>query len=633
MDLRGDNGGTDGGGMPSRASRDGLSFASPTSMTRLGKYDIIARLGQGGMAGVFLAVARGAVEDVRKLVVLKVLHEGLRHQDEYIQMFKREAKIAVDLAHPNVVNTYTVGQEDGQYCIVMEYLDGVPLSALLKTASGWSLEQRLPLLGALCLILSGLHYVHGVRDIDGNELQLVHRDLKPANILIGFDGQAKLLDFGVAKMTAPEAEQTQGLSIKGTMQYVAPEGLDPKLPIDKRYDVFAAGLVLWEIATGRRFWADHDHMQILRGLGDNHMSRILDEDKSVPAVLKQAIRRALAPSPDDRQATALELKRDIQSYLVSVGFRIDTDQLAGIVTDAFGDMQLQRRGVISRNLRVLRESRSAAAGVETTPAQPGKDSAVIPASSSSTDSATDVTLASSSQTALGGGPDSMNATKPNSNESRRRGLIAAAIALPLFAGVAYAAFGTDTDAPATHVASAGDVGAQRLEKTPAASTPDSAAAENPVREQAAVVEVTVSVSPPEAEILVDGKAQTSNPTVLRDSGGDAQHEVRARAPGHTDQVVLVGMDKTRTVEITLAAQTDGHAEAAPEPEKATRRQPRPIKRRQPAPAPTPVATAPAEDPPQPAKGSPSGPKPGDDIKKPKRRADEPAIDSEIPWLP
>ncbi|MBL4686498.1 MAG: serine/threonine protein kinase, partial [Nannocystaceae bacterium] len=446
MDLRGDNGGTEGGGMPGRASRDGLSFASPTSITRLGKYDIIARLGQGGMAGVFLAVARGAVEDVRKLVVLKVLHEGLRHQDEYIEMFKREAKIAVDLAHPNVVNTYTVGQEDGQYCIVMEYLDGVPLSALLKTASGWSLEQRLPLLGALCLILSGLHYVHGVRDIDGNELQLVHRDLKPANILIGFDGQAKLLDFGVAKMTAPEAEQTQGLSIKGTMQYVAPEGLDPKQPIDRRYDVFAAGLVLWEIATGRRFWADHDHMQILRGLGDDQMSRILDEDKSLPAMLKQAIRRALAPSPDDRQATALELKRDIQSYLVSVGFRIDTDQLAAIVTDAFGDMQLQRRGVISRNLRVLRERRSAAAGAETTD-QPGKSQAIVPpAPSSSIDSSTDVALASSSQTALGEGPDSMNATKPNSSEPPRRGLIAAAIALPLFAGVAYAAFGTDTDA-------------------------------------------------------------------------------------------------------------------------------------------------------------------------------------------
>ena len=333
-----------------------VGFDSQGTLTRLGKYDIVARLGQGGMAGVYLAVARGAVEDFRKLVVLKVLHENYRREEKYVEMFMREAQISADLAHPNVVHTYTVGQEDGQYCIVMEYLDGVSLSAVLKRTADWPLEKRLPLLGALCLALSGLHYVHEFRDMDGQHLQLVHRDVKPANVFITFDGQVKVLDFGVAKMTAPEVEETAGHAVKGTVQYIAPEALDVSLKVDRRTDVFAAGLMTWEIARGKRFWGERNHLQILRSLASGELPNLEEDRGEVPEELIMTCRQALQFDPDKRHGSALDLKRDIQSFLIMEGFRIDTEQLAAIVQKMFGKVRERRQTVIKEQLRRIRES-------------------------------------------------------------------------------------------------------------------------------------------------------------------------------------------------------------------------------------------------------------------------------------
>ncbi|MEM6995879.1 MAG: serine/threonine-protein kinase, partial [Myxococcota bacterium] len=591
-------------------------------LARFGKYDIIARLGQGGMASVYLAVARDAIEDVRKLVVLKILHESFRDQHEYLEMFVREARISVDLSHPNVVHTYNVGEEDGRYCIVMEYLEGVPLSELLKAAKDWTLEERLPLLGAMCIVLGGLHYVHDFRDIDGNPLDLVHRDLKPANILIGFDGQTKLLDFGVAKVTAPQLDQTEGLTVKGTVQYVAPEALDPAMPVDRRYDVFAAGLVLYEIATGRRLWANHDPLQILRALGTGAIDNILDEGPELPPALDMTIRRALRADPDGRQATALQLKREVQGFLVSEDFRIDTDQIAALVVKEFGDKRANRRATISKSLKGLRAKKAASEPPRPDTSMEAIDRLVDELDESggrvtSSETNTVVPLAASSQTAKYGMDNRDTPATPSSPPPSRRGLALAALLIPLvIAGGYFATRGsgpTPTPAPAPAPKSAAVAPQPRA---PSAAPTPPATAETPASD----IEVTIAARPADAEVFVDGVKRDGNPVVLRTADATDTHEVRVRAAEHAEESLEVQMDRTRTINVELPALVT-EAEASPS-DKRRRKRPRRAAAAEPPPP---------EQPPPANAETPRAPRPGDELPTPKKRPPKSSIDSKIPW--
>lgn len=609
-----------------------VGFESQSSLTRLGKYDVLARLGQGGMAGVYLAVARGAVEDFRKLVVLKVLHENYRREPKYVEMFMREAQISADLAHPNVVHTYTVGEEDGQYCIVMEYLDGVSLSAVLKRAAEWPLEKRLPLLGALCLALSGLHYVHEFRDMDGKNLQLVHRDVKPANVFITFDGQVKVLDFGVAKMTAPEVEETAGQAVKGTVQYIAPEALDMSRKVDRRLDVFAAGLMTWEIARGKRFWGERNHLQVLRCLASGDMPDLKEDRGDVPEELIETCRSALSYDPEKRHGSALDLKRDIQSFLIMEGFRIDTEQLAAIVGKMFGKVRERRQSVIQEQLRRLRDS-----GDDPVFSLAGSAEPMDIANPSDTDISAVFTPPSGM---LSGAPaeptrrDNANAASASSEEAGGGAVPGwiwlAAIALALVGIALYATSGDDDGAQPTVVAA----GAARAEKTTSAPATPSAkpeaaptkAADDPATE----VTVTVSTTPADAKIFIDGVLHASNPAKISGEVTDDEHEVIARAPGFTEAVATITLDRTRELTLTLneAPQLD-----SPDAEQTPRRRRR---RRGAGNADaTGSATNPASAEPTAAAGTKpsSKPKPGDDLRpsKKKKGSSGKKIDADVPW--
>jgi len=320
---------------------------------RVGQYDVLARLGRGGMAEVFLAVAGAELEDFRKLVVLKVLHEDLSEDAEYIEMFRREARIAARLSHPNVVHTYTVGHHDGRDHIVMEYLEGVSLGTLLKRGKHLSAAQRLPILRGLCDALAGLHYVHEFRDYDGRHLSLVHRDFKPGNIYITFDGQVKVLDFGLAKVLAA-AEVTASAIVKGTVHYMAPEALDKTRVIDRRVDVFAAGLIAVEVAKGCRLWGDLDHLQILRCLAQGDLPEVecadgVRLDPKFVAICK----RAAATRVDERHSTALALKEDLERWLQTQTEPHGRDDLARLVQELFHDLRVNRATTIRERLETL----------------------------------------------------------------------------------------------------------------------------------------------------------------------------------------------------------------------------------------------------------------------------------------
>jgi serine/threonine protein kinase len=182
---------SDLGNRPSMSGAAALEAVAPAA---LGKYSPFARLGHGGMADVFLAVARGPV-GFNKLAVVKRLHRS-----EDLQMFLDEARLSARLSHPNIVNTYEVGEASGQYFIAMEYLEGQPLQAILTdwSARGVKIEETVAAFAAM-QALRGLHYAHELADYDGTPLHVVHRDVSPQNLFITYQGEVKLLDFGIAK--------------------------------------------------------------------------------------------------------------------------------------------------------------------------------------------------------------------------------------------------------------------------------------------------------------------------------------------------------------------------------------------------------------------------------------------------
>ena len=222
-----------------------------------GKFRLLASLGSGGMGEVFLAMTRGGL-GVRKLNVIKRLrHFAEDDQREHAQqMFLNEARVATLLNHPNVVQTYDVGIEDGRMYLVMEYLEGQSLHALYKHQSGGErrVDDRI-ILKMISDTLFGLHYAHELCDYDGKPLNIVHRDLSPHNIIITYEGVAKIVDFGIAKTSV--STKTELGVIKGKFAYMAPEQAGDG-PVDRRADVFVMGIGLWELLSGQRLVA-HVH--------------------------------------------------------------------------------------------------------------------------------------------------------------------------------------------------------------------------------------------------------------------------------------------------------------------------------------------------------------------------------------
>src|SRR5579859_6512235 len=202
-----------------------------------GRYRLLAELGEVGMGNVYLAVARGP-GGFNKLCVLKVLRPLLAQERASVKSFLSEGRLAVRLSHPNVVQTFEVAENAGRQAIVMEYLEGRSLAQIAERAQG---ERAMPIamqLHVLGCVLAGLHYAHELSDFDGKPLGIVHRDVSPQNVFVTFDGQVKLLDFGIAKARHAGSVHTSTGIVKGKIRYMAPEQMSGET-VDRRADLFA----------------------------------------------------------------------------------------------------------------------------------------------------------------------------------------------------------------------------------------------------------------------------------------------------------------------------------------------------------------------------------------------------------
>ncbi len=309
------------------------------------RYRVLGQIGRGGMADVHLALAEGP-GGFSKLVVLKQLRKQQgqeQEQDEELDqsqehdrfdLFSGEARIAGRLSHPNVVQTIEETEAGGAPMLVMEYLEGQPLSSILRKCTGERRVEDVPiLLRIVAEALQGLHYAHEVRDFDGKPLALVHRDVSPQNIFVTYGGEVKVLDFGIAKATITVTETGEGMT-RGKVEYVSPEHLLGNR-VDRRADIYAVGSVLWFIATGQPLWREEAPGRALL--------RLLRGEVPVPSAyaddvhprLEAICMKALSLRPDDRPPTALALHDELEALLRDIGPNLGTREIAAFVTSRF----------------------------------------------------------------------------------------------------------------------------------------------------------------------------------------------------------------------------------------------------------------------------------------------------------
>ncbi len=271
--------------------------------TQLGRYALFDQIAQGGMATVHLGRLIGPV-GFSKIVAIKQMHESAARNPDFVAMFLDEARLSGRVQHPNVVATFDVIANNGEAFLVMEYVHGESLSALLRAARVRG--EKLPpafAVHVLCDVLAGLHAAHEATDEHGEPLKLIHRDVSPQNIMIGVDGVARVLDFGIAK-AAGRLQETQTGQLKGKLGYMAPEQLLGR-PLDRRVDIFAAGICLWEAISGRKMFDADNSGQLMYQVLETDIPPLSSITEVTPA-LSRAVERATAREPEERFATARE---------------------------------------------------------------------------------------------------------------------------------------------------------------------------------------------------------------------------------------------------------------------------------------------------------------------------------------
>jgi serine/threonine protein kinase len=302
--------------------------------TRLGKYELIKRLSVGGMAEIFLARAIG-LPGFQKLVAVKRILPQLATKPDFLEMFLDEARIAATLQHSHIVQTYDVCIVSNNYIIAMEYLHGEDVRSILSAAVRKKvripLEQVLQIMIALC---SGLHYAHEKEGFDGKPLHIVHRDVSPGNLIVTYDGGIKLLDFGIAS-AAIQARETNTGSVKGKIGYMSPEQARGE-QLDRRTDLFAAGVILYELSLGRKLFRGTDY-EILTKIVEGRIDRPRDIDPGYDEQLERIVLRALARRAEDRYQTAQDLHNDLEALVKERRLFLSTSGLKTLMAELFAE--------------------------------------------------------------------------------------------------------------------------------------------------------------------------------------------------------------------------------------------------------------------------------------------------------
>lgn len=312
------------------------------------RYQLIERLAVGGMAEVHLACQRGA-HSLDRLVVIKRILPHLTASPTFIEAFQREANLAARVNHPNVVKIFELGESGGLPFIVMEYVPGSTMKALIRAARQRgalpAIDLVLHLLNQAC---AGAHAAHELTDAHGEPCGLVHRDISPHNLMVDDDAHVKLLDFGIAKPRSG-TEQTRAGMLKGKIPYMSPEQLRQGR-LDRRADVFSLGVVGYELLTGVRPFEGESEIATMQAILEGTFKPIQALRPEVPRAVASAIEVALQHDPDDRWSTADVLRRELKLRSQEAGIFLDPDRAALKLQDLLGKAHEQRRRAVEEAL-------------------------------------------------------------------------------------------------------------------------------------------------------------------------------------------------------------------------------------------------------------------------------------------
>lgn len=298
------------------------------------RYTITERVDQGGMAEVFRGVAE-SIQGFKKAVAIKRILPNLTKNKKFVAMFLDEARLSLHLQHANIVHVFDIGRgADTTYFIVMEYIDGCNLKTIIEHHK--KLGRPIRVAHALYMMIEvckGLAYAHDMQDPEtGRPLGIVHRDISPPNILLSRNGEVKLVDFGLAKATS-QLETTDPGVVKGKFSYLSPEAASG-LEVDHRADLFAVGILLWEMLTGKRLFYGESDYQTVELVRQARVPSIAALNPEVKPELEAIVRKALARDPNDRYQHAADLQDALAQYLFSNGLKVTSRDIAQLVRDA-----------------------------------------------------------------------------------------------------------------------------------------------------------------------------------------------------------------------------------------------------------------------------------------------------------
>ncbi len=304
---------------------------------QFGPYRLVRQIAVGGMAEIHLAKTKG-IAGFEKYVAVKMIHPNFAEDEAFIQMLVDEAKIAVQLNHGNIAQTFDLGRVGDTYYITMEFVDGADLYKLLRRASEIETEMPLDVCAFVAKeVASALDHAHRKRDHTGRSLGIVHRDVSPQNVLISYAGEVKLVDFGIAKATM-KVRQTAAGVIKGKYYYMSPEQAWGE-PLDFRSDIFSAGIVLYEMMTGQMLYLEEDLHKLLDMARRANIAPPTSLRKGIPPQLEKIVMRALAKLPDRRYQSAADFATDLERFLHSYSPVFTATKLATVIRQVLGDPQ------------------------------------------------------------------------------------------------------------------------------------------------------------------------------------------------------------------------------------------------------------------------------------------------------
>jgi serine/threonine-protein kinase len=533
--------------------------------SHFGEYRLVASLGQGGMADVYLAIRSDQIgARVHKLVVIKRLRDNLAEDPEFVSMLMDEARLAAKLNHPAIVQTNEFGKIGDQYYLSMEFLDGQPLHRILHRMRAAEQSSSAFLYSVLLDILSALSYAHALTDFDGKPLNIIHRDVTPQNIFVTYDGAVKLVDFGIAKASGRTVETRHGI-VKGKIAYMSPEQAMARSDIDSRSDLFAIGVLLYEAAVGDRMWKGKDERAILRELLGGQIPHPSQRAPSTPAALDAICRKATAREPRDRFSTAAEMQAALEAALQSTGMLLGRRELSRQVSELFKDKRAQLNAMIEDRIAALASKESATgvptASISVSMTMPtgrasswsmSKASTEVLSSSSSSNSVPSISVSSSSLLS-GRGPISQTneteavktAARPRVESGARYARLVATAALLVFAVAAVILalrFTSESNQTANKMPVVTPSAASAAIVAP---TPSNVVAPRPE------VQIVLKGIPADVRFQIDEGPLLENPYVGRMPRSPDLHRIRAVAPGYRDRLRTIRFESNMTLELVL----------------------------------------------------------------------------------